>query len=100
VLLTRKQFKCMLDTMLPNSSFKLSDRKSSVWIPEEMVRGRVSQYFLMIPPVDDTRGQEFWNECKANASGPVRCYSSSEDEEWWGFTSKDDALWFLLRWGQ
>ena len=96
MIFTRRQFKRKLD----NIGIKLSNRHSAVWIPEQQISGRVSQWFLEIKPVQECENSYFWEDCKNNLLGPARCYASGDNYEWWGFTSKDDAMWFMLRWAQ
>jgi hypothetical protein len=44
------------------------------------------------------RKQEFWSWCQKNCQGTIMCFSSSDDEEWWGFGHQADVAWWLLKW--
>jgi hypothetical protein len=80
---------------------KTAPRSSGLWVPEQIISGPVSEWFLEIAPIAMSSKDWFWEECNSNMKGLLRCYMSSEDKniEWWGFTDRNDVMWFLLRWG-
>ena len=62
-----------------------------------------SQWFVKVKPVNvsRTRGykKDYWAWCDKNLRGQLLCYwSDNEEEEWWGFTNKDDIALWLLKW--
>jgi hypothetical protein len=87
-ILTRKQFR---------QHFKLSglaDWDSPLWIPETDYRP--SRHFVCMAPVKYDAEFTLW--CTKNCRGQLLCYSSSESEEWWGFTHHADIMYFILKW--
>jgi hypothetical protein len=56
--------------------------------------GNLSQWFICIKPLWPNYSHEYNKDYK----GSVRCYSRSENAEWWGFTNKDDIVQWVLRW--
>lgn len=54
------------------------------------------KYFVCIKPINLL--DHFYEWLCENCNGAVRCFSSSETEEWWGFDDKQDVFFFLLRW--
>ena len=98
MIITRKQFKKHWSNMRPSFAAKTS----GLWIPEKSINGPVSQCFVCTKPIKlYSDYKSVFDEFENNITGIIRCYSSSNtlEEEWWGFTEKDDALWFCLRWG-
>lgn len=99
-LLNRQEFASMWDNI--SAGYGLSG--SPLWIPEK-AQDRVirCRWFVSIqPPVYDQwnldQAQQYWSWCEEYLLGSVRCFSSSEEEEWWGFTNRKDVDWWLLKW--
>ena len=86
-----------------NSKDKLGGPKSPLWCPEgENVK---CNWFVKVRPVKFGRPGGYtrsnfyaWNGAMLN--GRILCYSSDDtnEEEWWGFTDKEDILMFILKW--
>lgn len=68
---------------------------------EEYV-GRKSQWFVCIEAsaIVDGGKSEYWDWCNEFLSGKLICYSSGSpgEDEWWGFTEKNDILLWSLKW--
>ena len=103
MILTRRQFAKMFNGVKDG----LGKWDSPLWIPETMDKSaRVKcQWFICIKPVWMREGakEEYWKWCNENLTGKVLCYSSSGSdreiqEEWWGFSDKQDLTWWRLRW--
>lgn len=95
-VLSRTEFSQFWNSLLPEKN--LGESESPLWDPERY-NGVECQYFIDTENI--TRRVEsgcipVWNE--KNLRGKVLCFSSSETEEWWGFTDKKDIPLFLLRW--
>ena len=60
-----------------------------------------AQWFVNINPINlhQTRADVLHHWNKKHLKGSIFCYSSSDTDEWWGFTEKDDVFFWLLRWG-
>ena len=47
------------------------------------------------------REETFWVWCTNNLKGYIRQYPPIHDTEaWWGFTDKQDVVWWLLKWSE
>lgn len=91
--LDRREFADMFEREMPG----LGEEGSALWIPEtEQIPGEPSRWFVMIPRTPTDNHIRKWT--LQNCKGLVRCYSSGEYDEWWGFTHKGDIPLFLLRW--
>ena len=75
-----------------------------MWITE--IASQQAKWFICVRPLNiyETTSN-FWDWCDHNLHGKVRCYSSTGgnsfddiNEEWWGFTHKEDIVWWKLRW--
>jgi hypothetical protein len=77
----------------------LGDPDSGLWAYERDI-GPLCQWFLFIKPikVSISTKQIFWDWCKQYCPSGVSCYSASDEEETWGFVSKQEMTWFILRW--
>lgn len=93
-MINRRQFQQVFN----NKKSGLGDFDSPLWIPEQRSNRRPSRWFIKVGPVN--AGTDFWLWANKNCRGQILCYSSDPDnrEEWWGFTHRDDVVWFLLRW--
>lgn len=87
---TRKEFADHYNKIRPG----LGKKSSPLWIPD---RNSQCLWFVSIPRILEAR-DEYWTWCNANLLGKVRCFSSSEGDQWWGFAKKDDIAYWLLRW--
>jgi hypothetical protein len=97
MIINRKQFRKTFNEYKKG----LGDFDSPLWIPEQVEPHKPSRWFVCIGPIkldNQTVRREFYHWCSTNCRGQILCYSSSEEEEWWGFTHKADIFWWLLRW--
>lgn len=47
------------------------------------------------------RDEHYWLWCTNNLKGYIRQYPPIHDTEaWWGFTDKQDVVWWLLKWSE
>ena len=102
-ILNRKEFIAKFNEIMRNHGDVEHD-DHPLWIPEffEPNIRTVCNWFIMVKPVD-IRGstkEKFWAWCNEILNGELLCYSSSSDEqeEWWGFTCKDDIMIWVLKW--
>lgn len=104
MIYTRQQFADMWNEEKPG----LGDEDSPLWVPEHNWTGMDEDgplrcvWFVCIKPLGmwdrSTSKEKFWHWCTENLIGRCRCFSSAGQEEWWGFTDKDDLVLFILRW--
>lgn len=110
MILDRYDFIKYFESM-ENGNSELTERGGALWFPEtdpflNIDNSPPSEWFINISPKivsnrnnwSDLRDQ-YWEWCSQNCKGTVRCYSSSEEEEWWGFTNKQDIVWWVVKWG-
>jgi hypothetical protein len=43
---------------------------------------------------------DYWDWCNETLKGQVRCFSSGDEDEWWGFTDPDDVVIWTLKWAK
>ena len=95
-MLTRQQFADYMNSVDDG----IGNVDGPLWIPEwDMIAG--CQWFIKVNPIKiPCSTLSYWNWICDNLKGEVRCYTSSSDdqEEWWGFTYKEDVIWWSLRW--
>jgi hypothetical protein len=98
-MLTRQQFADYFNSVKPD----LGNDDSPLWIPEsdDIIKCQC-QWFVNVKPLrlHHAYKYSYWVWLRNNLKGEVRCYSSDYDnqEEWWGFTHKEDIVWWILRW--
>lgn len=66
-----------------------------LWIPEQDLQEPCQYFVCVLAPVRD---RDYWLWCTNMLQGYVRCFSSSENEEWWGFTNEADITMWSLKW--
>ncbi len=82
-LLTRAQFR---------KKFNKETDDRILWLPERAAS--ITCHWFVNLKVNCP--SDYWDWCNNNLKGHVRCFSSGDEEEWWGFTNKDDiSLWVL-----
>lgn len=70
-----------------------------IFIPEhDLPTGITLEYFVQVDPIHVINKSIFWEWCSMHLFGWVRCISSGEFEEIWGFTDQRDINFFVLRW--
>jgi hypothetical protein len=94
-ILNRKQFKEVWEKILPG----ITKEANPLWASEEHT-GRKSRWFVKIYPIDPNVyvKNDFYLWCNENCRGQILCYSTSEENEWWGFTHKADIPWWIMKW--
>jgi hypothetical protein len=106
MMLTRKQFRQHWNKVRPG----LGDEDSALWIPE-IHHDKKCRWFVSTKPIHawdefiqeghpENRKQHYWAWYHQHCRGQVMCYSSSETEEWWGFSHRADVAWWLLKWAK
>lgn len=99
MIFTRKEFADVFN----NIKDGLGKANSGLWIPEQSGKYRC-EWFICVKPVtgwrNSTEYDEYWDWCRDNMKGHVRCFSSDTEgqKEWWGFGNKDDIVMWMLRW--
>jgi len=93
--MTRTQFGEYFNKLEPR--FNTGSKDSPLWFPEHDLTV-VPQYFTCVARRAYTNHTVFWDWCNSTLSGTVRCYSSSDTADWWGFTDSNDIPIFLLKW--
>jgi hypothetical protein len=77
----------------------LVDPAGPMWCYERFSKKK-SNHFIKIQPLRiSSQHNAFHSWCEGNISGSVICYSSSDTEEWWGFSNYQDILIWCLKWG-
>ena len=97
-MMSRAEFINHIELLYPN--LNLFDDDSVVWAYEKYIQ-RKSEWFIVVPreiDYNDNGSEYYWEWCKEHLSGEAICYSSSDDEQWWGFTDKDDVALWVLKW--
>jgi len=93
-MINRKQFKEFWNDIRPG----LGDDDSGLWVPEQVKPHKPSKWFVCVKPVKFSN--EYWTWCNLHCRGQILSYSSDfhNQQEWWGFTHKDDIALWLLKW--
>lgn len=78
--------------------------RNPLWIPE-MTDGKkkiTCIKFLRTKPIKrwETTKPDYWAWCHEVLNGEVRCFSSGDEDEWWGFTDPDDIVIWTLKWAK
>ena len=98
-MITREEFKQYFNEI---AGHDFSADGSPLWIPEHDLDSKCTAFIRISAPVKwDIFEQDFitfWEWCKTHLNGQVRCFSSSDDEEWWGFTEPSDIVLWVLKW--
>ena len=96
MILNRQEFADYFDVLKQG----LGSSDSPLWIPEEGTDP--SNWFVCVKPIGVKRFKfSYWAWCNKTLTGKVRCYSSTGNdgqEEWWGFTNKEDIVPWMLKW--
>lgn len=96
-ILTRAEFIDLVETLY--SLQNINDPIHPLWIPETT---RYSmkihcEYFVQVSPIKVAL-KEYWQWCDDTLHGQVRCFISSVDSEYWGFTDERDIVIWRLKW--
>lgn len=99
-ILTRQEFSDYFNNLHLDS--RLGAAGSQLWEAECDIPN--CQWFIKVKPLNISGKRHgyknsYWDWCNKNLSGKTRCFSSdSDNEEWWGFTNKNDLVFWILRW--
>jgi hypothetical protein len=100
MILTRTEFVEHWNNIKPG----LGDYDSALWAYERD-RHRASEkcgWFILCKSIkisdDSLVKQDYWQWCNEHCKGNIFCFSSSEEEEWWGFSRQEDIMLWVLRW--
>lgn len=103
-VLTRRQFRQHWEQLMPG----LGKDGSVLWTMEQY-HNKKCRWFVCTRPigtesklmVDEwSPKKEFWLWCNRNCAGQILCYSSSREEEWWGFSHHADIVIWMLKWAR
>lgn len=97
-MITRDEFKEVARHWHLYTDFSADD--SPLWAVEQSTQ-IIPQWFVCVKPVRVvTQIEDYWQWCEKHLTGKLLCYSSSDEdqEEWWGFTNKDDGILWILKW--
>ena len=100
MVITRQEF---IDywkvTLHSASSLPIVDEPDGLlWLPEQAEQIRC-EWFVCVIPID-WRSIDYWVWCDTVLHGKVKCFASDtiKQQEWWGFTDKDDVMLWILKW--
>jgi hypothetical protein len=95
-LINRKRFREHWEQIMPG----LGEPGSGLWAYEDHIGIRCRWFLNMSSDrCSDADKIDFWRWCHRHLRGTVLCYSSSDSEQWWGFTHKPDVVPFVMKWG-
>lgn len=100
-ILSRKEFAEYFNNLDLHRKFGGAD--SPLWEAECDIPK--CKWFVKVKPLDISGKRhgyknKYWDWCDKNLKGKTRCFSSDtlSSEEWWGFTDKNDIVFWVLRW--
>ena len=101
-ILTRKEFIDVFNELM-NGHGTVDVHDHPLWIPESIDHQKVEcSWFIKVKPLklQDMAKNQYWSWVHNSCSGKVLCFcsDSDNDEEWWGFTVKEDITLWLLKW--
>ena len=100
---TREEFKQWISQ---NWSDISTESDSPLWIPEHDLDSTLCKWFVTVKPLRISKSAKskisYWNWCKKNLTGRVRCFYSDTDgeRECWGFTQYEDISWWMLKYAK
>jgi hypothetical protein len=74
-----------------------------LWIPEREFEPKTKCIkFILTKKINFTSEEkyDYWEWCNSTLNGVVRCFSSGDEDEWWGFSNSDDVVIWTLRWAK
>lgn len=96
MIITRDEFKHVFWAKTEFKDFAaLCKDDHPLWIPESDIPTPCTHFVCLPNPLYE---REYWLWCTDTLAGYVRCFSSKESEEWWGFTNEKDIPLWLLKW--
>jgi len=96
-ILSREEFVKHFNGIKPG----LGNPTSPLWNPEEYLKKNQCYWFIKVKPIISSVNKiDYWTWCNQCLQGKVLCYSSDDigQEEWWGFSNKNDIVLWSLRW--
>lgn len=77
-----------------------NDPLCPLWVPEEEDYITCHWFVRVLPLGIKTIKSDYYRWCDQTLQGKVRCFSSDSEgqEEWWGFTHKEDVPVWILKW--
>ena len=93
-ILSREDFANYWNNVRPG----LGNSNSPLWSPE--YGGIKCNYFVNFRLLQEEYWDKdtFWGWAEKTLDGTVRCFSASNDGDWWGFTNKSDIPMVILKW--
>ena len=78
---------------------QIHDDDSGMWCYENFLSVKCLA-FVQCKKVSyhDNDREIYWEWCNRTLKGAVICFSSSTQDDWWGFVEPDDALVWILKW--
>jgi hypothetical protein len=72
-----------------------------LWIPENDFAPKIKCIkFILTKKINYDSKDDYWEWCNSTLSGVVRCFSSGDEDEWWGFSDPDDVVIWTLKWAK
>lgn len=91
-VLTRRQFREHFNSL----DRRLGRSDSPLWEPERHYNVNM-RWFTCVRPIRHNAEYYIW--VRKYCAGTILCFSSGDNEEWYGFTHHADIMFWLLRWG-
>lgn len=96
MILTRQEFAEWWTTACPEHPATIVRDNHPLWCMENHLKIE-NVFFLCGTPIP--RSCDAWRWGEKNLTSPAICYSSGDDEEWWGFKNMEDLTMWVLKWG-
>jgi hypothetical protein len=93
MIISRKQFREYWEKIDP----KIAKWDGPLWCLEDQY-GKSRWFVNVVVNTKYENRKEHHQWVLRNCRGRVLCYSSSAEEEWWGFSHKPDVFLWILRW--
>jgi hypothetical protein len=93
-IVSRGEFTEYFESIMPGVS---EPPYSVLWYPEDQDENKCNWFICLDRSLGHPR-LEYHRWCRKNLRFAPRCFSSSPEEEWWGFVEYDDIFLWLLRW--
>jgi hypothetical protein len=100
-IVSRKEFIAIMEEDAPG--LKPVTSRSPLWIPERELEPKTKCIKFIRTKrlhLKDLGKRDYWEWCNETLNGTVRCFSSGDEDEWWGFTDPDDVVIWTLRWAK
>jgi hypothetical protein len=100
-IVSREEFIAAIEEESPGSY--LTADGSPLWIPEaEFTPKTKCIKFILTKRLNfkNEAKDAYWEWCNSTLNGQVRCFSSGDENEWWGFSNPDDVVIWSLKWAK